>query len=126
MAISTRTIKAMLRKQKLAEIEAKKTPFCKDADKLKAKVKSWLKKNFGLSRYDYSIGIYHPCSEDPYSSSNYSISVCYFKGNKIEVNKKLVEDFGCGEFKGHKMTISYNKNYEDMDHYTDFCITIYE
>ena len=99
MAISTRTIKAILRKQKLAEIEAKKTPFCKDAD---------------------------PCSEDPYASSNYSINVCYFKGNKIEVNKKLVEDFGCGEFKGHEMKISYNKNYEDMDHYKDFCITIYE
>jgi len=126
MGISTRTIKSILRKQKLAEIEAKKTPFCKDADKLKAKVKSWLKKNFGLGRYDYSIGIYKPISEDPYSSKEYSIHVCYFKGNKIEVTKKFAEDFGSGNFKGHKMQIWYDSNYADMDHYKNFSITIYE
>lgn len=113
MAISSRTIRSIINKQRKAEIEAKKCECNKAADKLKAKLKSWLKKEFGFGRYDFTIGIYTSCSEDAYNASKYSIHVTFFKGDQYEIGKKFMEKFGDFEFKGFKCHSNCSGNYED-------------
>ena len=113
MTISTRTIKAALKAQRKAEIEAKKCECNKAADKLKAKLKSWLKKEFGFGRYDFTIGIYTSCSEDTYNASEYSIHVTFFKGDQYEIGQKFMEKFGDFEFKGFKCHSDCSGNYEN-------------
>ena len=114
MAISTRTIKAILNKQRKAEEEAKKSECNKASDKLKAKLKSWLKKEFGFGRYDFTIGVYVDCSEpDRYNASKYSIHVTFFKGDQYKVGKKFMEKFGDFEFKGFKCHSNCSGNYEN-------------
>lgn len=114
MAISTRTIRAILNKQRKAEEEAKKSECNKASDKLKAKLKSWLKKEFSFGRYDFTIGVYVGCSEpDRYNASQYSIHVTFFKGDQYEIGKKFMEKFGDFEFKGFKCHSNCSGNYED-------------
>jgi len=113
MAISSRTIKAILNKKHKEEIEAKKCECNKAADKLKSKVKSWLKKEYGFGRYDFTIGIYTSCSEDTYNASKYSIHVNFFKGDQYEVGKKFMKEFGDFEFKGFKCHSNCSSNYEN-------------
>ena len=114
MAISTRTIKAILNKQRKAEEEAKKSECNKASDKLKAKLKSWLKKEFDFGRYDFTIGVYVDCSElDRYNASKYSIHVTFFKGDQYKVGKKFMEKFGDFEFKGFKCHSNCSGNYEN-------------
>ena len=114
MAISTRTIKAILNKQRKAEEEAKKSECNKASDKLKAKLKSWLKKEFGFARYDFTIGVYIDCSEpDRYNASKYAIRVNFFKGDQYEVGKTFMEKFGDFEFKGFKCHSNCSGNYEN-------------
>lgn len=114
MAISTRTIKAILNKQRKAEEEAKKSECNKASDKLKAKLKSWLKKEFDFGRYDFTIGVYVDCSEpDRYNASKYSIHVTFFKGDQYKVGKKFMETFGDFEFKGFKCHSNCSGNYEN-------------
>lgn len=126
MAISARTIRAIIRKQRKEEIEAKKSECNKAADKLKAKVKSWLKKEFGLGKYDFTCGVYFGVSvEDQYNAPEYTIHVCYFKGNKKEVYTKFMEMFDGKKFKGFQCKAGGNHDYEDMEHYRDLHVTIY-
>ena len=114
MAISTRTIKAILNKQRKAEEEAKKSECNKASDKLKVKLKSWLKKEFDFGRYDFTIGVYVDCSElDRYNASKYSIHVTFFKGDQYKVGKKFMEKFGDFEFKGFKCHSNCSGNYEN-------------
>ncbi len=114
MAISTRTIKAILNKQRKAEEEAKKSECNKASDKLKAKLKSWLKKEFGFGRYDFTIGVYVSCNEpDRYNASTYSIHSSFFKGDQYEIGKKFMEKFGDFEFKGFKCHSNCSGNYEN-------------
>ena len=114
MAISTRTIKAILNKQRKAEEEAKKSECNKASDKLKVKLKSWLKKEFDFGRYDFTIGVYVDCSElDRYNASKYSIHVTFFKGDQYKVCKKFMEKFGDFEFKGFKCHSNCSGNYEN-------------
>ena len=114
MSISTRTIKAILNKQHKAEEEAKKSECNKASYKLKAKLKSWLKKEFDFGRYDFTIGVYVDCSEpDRYNASKYSIHVTFFKGDQYKVGKKFMEKFGDFEFKGFKCHSNCSGNYEN-------------
>lgn len=114
MTISTRTIKAILNKQRKVEEEAKKSECNKAADKLKAKLKSWLKKEFGFGRYDFTIGVYVGCSEpDRYNASTYSIHSNFFKGDQYEIGKKFMEKFGDFEFKGFRCHSNCSGNYEN-------------
>lgn len=114
MGISTRTIKAILNKQYKAEEEAKKSECNKASDRLKAKLKSWLKKEFDFGRYDFTIGVYVDCSEpDRYNASKYSIHVTFFKGDQYKVGKKFMEKFGDFEFKGFKCHSNCSGNYEN-------------
>ena len=114
MAISSRTIKAILNKQRKAEEEAKKSECNKASDKLKTKLKSWLKKEFGFGHYDFTIGVYVGCGErDRYNASEYSIHVNFFKGDQYEVGKKFMEKFGDFEFKGFKCYSNCSGNYEN-------------
>ena len=126
MAISTRTIRAILNKQRKAEIEAKKSECNKAADKLKAKLKSWLKKEFGFGRYDFTIGVFVGCSEtDQYNASQYSIHVSFFKGDQYEIGKKFMEAFGDFSFKGFKCHGNCSGNYENPECKNWLVIDIY-
>jgi len=114
MAISSRTIKSIINKQLKAEEEAKKSECNKASDKLKTKLKSWLKKEFGFGRYDFTIGVGVDCSEsDRYNASKYSIHVNFFKGDQYEIGKKFMKEFGDFEFKGFKCHSNCSGNYEN-------------
>lgn len=114
MGISTRTIRAILNKQRKAEIESKKSDRNKAADKVKAKLKSWLKKEFNMGRYDFTCGVYVGCSvENSYDAPEYSIHASFFKGDQYEVGKKFMEKFGNFTFKGFSCKGNCSGNYEN-------------
>lgn len=114
MAISSRTIAAVLRKQHKEEEEAKKSECNKASDKLKAKVKSWLKKECGFGKYDFTCGVFIGCGEeDRYNASKYTIHINFFRGDQYEIGKKFMEQFGEFKFKGFNCKGNCSGNYED-------------